>query len=39
MYQTQNGLTKISVRMDGEIIWLTQAQMVEPRFRIRVRKL
>jgi len=29
IYQTQDGLTKISVRMEGETLWLTQAQMVE----------
>jgi len=29
IYQTQDGLTKISVRMEGETLWLTQAQIVE----------
>ena len=29
IYQTQDGLAKISVRLDGETLWLSQAQMVE----------
>ncbi|MCL2591168.1 MAG: cell filamentation protein Fic, partial [Betaproteobacteria bacterium] len=29
IYQTQDGLAKISVRMEGETLWLTQAQLVE----------
>ena len=29
IYQTVDGLTKIDVRMEGETLWLTQAQMVE----------
>ena len=29
IYQTQDGVTKIDVRMENETLWLTQAQMVE----------
>jgi hypothetical protein len=29
IYQTQDGLAKIAVRMSGQSLWLTQAQMVE----------
>ncbi|MCL1985729.1 MAG: virulence RhuM family protein [Betaproteobacteria bacterium] len=29
IYQTVDGLTKIDVRMEGETLWLTQAQMTE----------
>ena len=29
MYQTEDGLTKIDVRMENETVWLTQAQMAE----------
>ena len=29
IYQTQDGLVKISVRLEGETLWLTQAQMTE----------
>ena len=29
MYQTEDGLTKINVRMENETVWLTQAQMAE----------
>ena len=29
IYQTSDGLIKIDVRMEGETLWLTQAQMVE----------
>ena len=29
IYQTQDGLAKISVRLEGETLWLTQAQMAE----------
>ncbi|MCL1991341.1 MAG: virulence RhuM family protein [Spirochaetes bacterium] len=29
IYQTQDGKTKIDVRMGGETLWLTQAQMVD----------
>ena len=29
IYQTVDGLTKIDVRMEGETLWLTQAQLVE----------
>ena len=29
IYQTEDGLTKIDVRLDDETVWLTQAQMVE----------
>ncbi|GAB1431657.1 hypothetical protein MASR2M29_02820 [Spirochaetota bacterium] len=29
IYQTQDGLTKIDLRMEGETVWLTQADMVE----------
>ena len=29
IYQTADGLTKIDVRMEGETLWLSQAQMVE----------
>ena len=28
-YQTEDGLTKIDVRMENETVWLTQAQMAE----------
>jgi len=29
IYQTDDGKTKIDVRMEGETVWLTQAQMAE----------
>ena len=29
MYQTEDGLTKIDVRMENETVWLTQAQLVQ----------
>ena len=29
IYQTEDGVTKISVTLDGDTIWLTQAQMAE----------
>jgi hypothetical protein len=29
IYQTEDGNTKIDVRMEGETVWLTQAQMAE----------
>ena len=29
IYQTADGLIKIDVRMEGETLWLTQAQLVE----------
>ena len=29
IYQTQDGITKIDVRMNSETLWLTQAQMVD----------
>ena len=29
IYQTTDGTTKIDVRMDGETLWLTQAQMAQ----------
>jgi len=29
MYQTDDGQTKIDVRMEGETVWVTQAAMVE----------
>ena len=29
MYQTEDGRTRISVRLDGETLWLTQAAMAE----------
>ncbi len=29
MYQTEDGQTKIEVRMEDETVWLTQAQMAE----------
>jgi len=29
MYQTEDGTTKIDVRMENETVWLTQAQMAE----------
>ena len=29
IYQTEDGLTKISVTLDGDTVWLTQAQMAE----------
>jgi hypothetical protein len=29
IYQTQNGKTKIEVKMENETVWLTQAQMAE----------
>ena len=29
MYQTEDGLTKIDVRMENETVWLTQAQIVD----------
>ena len=29
IYQTEDGLAKISVRLEDETVWLTQADMVE----------
>ncbi len=29
IYQTEDGLTRVSVRFEGETVWLTQNQMVE----------
>jgi len=29
IYQTQDGQTSISVKMEGETVWLSQAQMAE----------
>ena len=29
IYQTVDGLTKIDVRMEGETLWLTQAQIAQ----------
>ena len=29
IYQTENGDTKLDVRMEDETVWLTQAQLVE----------
>ena len=29
IYQTEDGKTKIDVRMENETVWLTQAQMAE----------
>lgn len=29
IYQTQDGKTKIDIKMDKETVWLTQNQMVE----------
>lgn len=29
IYQTEDGLTKVDVRMDDDTVWLTQAQMAE----------
>lgn len=29
IYQTEDGVTKISVTLDGDTVWLTQAQMAE----------
>jgi len=29
MYQTEDGVTKIDVRMEDETVWLNQAQMAE----------
>ena len=29
LYQTEDGQTKIEVRLDNETVWLTQAQMVQ----------
>lgn len=29
IYQSQDGITKIDVRMENETVWLTQAQMAE----------
>lgn len=29
IYQTEDGITKISVALDGDTVWLTQAQMAE----------
>ena len=29
LYQTEDGQTKIDVKIEGETVWLTQAQMVE----------
>ncbi len=28
-YQTEDGRTRLQVRLDGETVWLTQAQMAE----------
>lgn len=28
-YQTEDGITKIDVRLEDETVWLSQAQMVE----------
>ncbi len=29
LYQTEDGITKVEVKMDGETVWLTQEQMAE----------
>jgi hypothetical protein len=29
LYQTEDGQTKADVRLDEEIVWLSQAQMLE----------
>lgn len=29
LYQTENGETKIEVRLENETVWLTQSQMAE----------
>ena len=29
IYQTEDGLTRIEVKMENETVWLTQAQLVE----------
>jgi hypothetical protein len=29
LYQSEDGITKIDVRLENETVWLTQAQMVE----------
>jgi hypothetical protein len=29
IYQTDDGLTRIDVRMDDDTVWLSQAQMVD----------
>ncbi len=29
MYQTEDGQTKIDVRIENETVWLTQAEMAE----------
>ncbi len=29
IYQTEDGQTKIDVRMENETVWLTQAEMAE----------
>ena len=29
IYQTENGATKLEMRLEGETVWLTQAQMAE----------
>ncbi len=29
IYQTEDGLTKINVTLDGDTVWLSQAQMSE----------
>ena len=29
IYQTDDGLTKLEVKMENETVWLTQAQLVE----------
>ncbi len=29
IYQTDDGLTKIDVRLDEDTVWLTQAEMAE----------
>ena len=35
IYQTDDGRTKIDVRMEADTVWLTQAQMAELLERIR----
>ena len=29
MYQTEDGVTRIEVRLENETVWLTQAQLAE----------
>ena len=29
IYQTEDGLTKLEVKMENDTVWLTQAQLVE----------